>query len=1149
MHLIKSLALLIPFSLLRAEGISRIAVTDDSITVHPSPGQSGLLKVVAIEPYDSYQSAGNWQLGGSNDGGVVDFNREGSALATFSPPAVAFDPQLSNPTDLIEADIVSHLAIRMKVNGFSGTLPARAFVFGEGISSAAFDIVADGTWQIARIDLTTITGTTTWSGQRTLRLDLIDGLPINGFENVEIEIDWIAVTNKPDFENPLTWGRWDKFWDLGYQAAAVTAEASAPITLDRFDGPIDRYYQKFLLVDGFTPVGNPHWVDDFSGLSYKTTTDHGFAPNGPGAGSGVIENGVYQMTYVEGSPFDPQLVTMAQEVNATRIRYLHARVRMTGYMGSAPSITASMFSTAGGVSQVSVPFVPDGTWQTLHFDMQAAQNWNGYENIRLDIPNNAGIAASDFLNATLEVDWIAATNQPDYDGSGRLGGYELKHDFEIDRLQTTIVPFKGRQGVDSFAPDDFAILGADTGKLNLTLNQLVQNTATPRVRWKQDGITFGINPDFLNQRLDQIAIMGDLGIHTYCTMLNQSNPTLASDPNWPFINIRSSPASPNNLYAFNTGDAYGLRYTRAVMEYTVHRMAQPGVTPAIHWIHGNEIDAHWFWHNLGLISASAFRDYFAVEFRQAALVLAKYHPEFRVLLSHTHHWLSQGGNASQSMPSKTLIDELNTKWKSEGNFAWDVAAHPYPQNLFQPAFWNDTQATLDFETTKITYKNLEVLPVYFQRPELLFNGKQRAVSLTEQGFHTAANESGQAVQAAAYAYHWHRFKRIPGIQADILHRFADNANEGGLLLGLVTLGGERKEIFDVFAAADTPAWRTTFDTYLPHLPFNSWDDLSSVPAWTVLDHPFDEAGYTGAWQSLKNIDGFSANAAGNLVGTAVGSDPQIGNNHLFALERDAERFLIRMKTDSGATAEIFWGTQTANLYQSTRKFTWDTIADDEFHIYDIDTVDHPEWDGQLIRRFRIDPTNVSSGSFEIDYILTGKRGDFDGDGVSDEDEGIATLRDTDGDGIPDFADPAIAGAVGAYESWLMAHPSHTGTSRHPDGDPDGDGLVNGVEFLMGTNPANAGDFARPESGLTPSGDFFITFPRDPSARFHAVFVEHGPEPSSSENRIPIPRGATTGPPVTVITQAGAADEITVIIPHSPGGRSFARIGIEIPFQP
>ena len=87
-------------------------------------------------------------------------------------------------------------------------------------------------------------------------------------------------------------------------------------------------------------------------------------------------------------------------------------------------------------------------------------------------------------------------------------------------------------------------------------------------------------------------------------------------------------------------------------------------------------------------------------------MLAKYHPEFRVLLSHTHHWLSQAGDASQSMPSKNLIDGLNTKWKAEGNFAWDLASHPYPQNLFVPSFWNDTQATYDFNTTKITYQEL-----------------------------------------------------------------------------------------------------------------------------------------------------------------------------------------------------------------------------------------------------------------------------------------------------------------------------------------------------------------------------------------------------------------------------------------------------------
>lgn len=1036
-----------------AAGIERIAVTDTDITVHPEADTTGTLKVVVIEPYDSYQSSRNWQLGG--DGGVIDFSREGSARLTFTAPAGAFDPQLSNGLDLIDATKSRYLAIRVKVENFTGTLPARAFVFGDGTASAAFDIIGDGEWHIARLDLATVTGTTTWSDQRTLRLDFPDGTPITGYENAEVFIDWIAVTNKPAFENPLTWGRWDKFWDLGYQAAAAIADAASPIVIDRYDGEIDRYYQKFMLVDGFTPVGNPHWVDDFSGLSYKTVTDHGFAPTGAGAGSGTIVDGVYRMSYVDASPFAPQLATTNQEINGSNTRYLHARIRMTGYTGSAPSITAGMSSDASGFSEVEVPFDPNGVWQVLHFDMATAANWGDFENVGLEVPKNAGTAA-DFLGATLEVDWIAATNSPEYDGTGKLAGHELKYGFEIDRLETSIVPFKGRQGIDNYSPDDFAELQPDVGKLNFTVNNLVQNVASPRVHWMQDGLSFGLNPNSLNTLMDRIASLGDMGVQTYIVLLNASNSTLVNDPNWPFINIRSSDQAPNNLYAFNTGDAYGLRYTRAALEYTAHRMSQAGVTPSNHWIYGNEIDAHWYWHNLGLIPASEFRDYFSVEFRQAALVLAKYHPEFRALLSHTHHWLSQVGNANQGMPSKVLIDELNQTWKSEGNFAWEIAAHPYPQNLFNPAFWDDTEATLDFNTTKITYKNLEVLPVYFQREALLFNDEQRGISLTEQGFHTLGSGADQALQAAAYANHWHRFKRIPGIKADIMQRLADHPNEGGLLFGILDLDKQRKASYDVFAVADTPNWQTTFDTYLPQLPFSSWDAISSVPAWTLLDLPFEEAGYTQGWQALNNVSGFSANASGNLVGTVTGTDPQIGNNNFFALARDAQRVLIRMKVDSGSAADLFWGTQTANTYSATRRVAFNTNTDDQFHIYDVDMLDHPEWKDQVIRRIRFDPTGTSSGSFEVDYFLTGKRDDFDGDGVRDEDEGIATMRDSDGDGIPDFADPSVAVAIPPdFDSWRAGFTFPPGADISPDGDADGDGQSNYEEYIFGTDPASA----------------------------------------------------------------------------------------------
>ena len=502
-------------------------------------------------------------------------------------------------------------------------------------------------------------------------------------------------------------------------------------------------------------------------------------------------------------------------------------------------------------------------------------------------------------------------------------------------------------------------------------------------------------------------------------------------------------------------------------------MVQPGVTPVDNWIYGNEVDAHWFWHNLGNINESDFRDYFSIEFRQAALVLAKYHPEFRVLLSHTHHWLSQAGPADKSMPSKSLIDGLNTIWKSGGNFAWDLASHPYPQSLFVPSFWNDSQATDDFNTTKITYKNYEVLPEYFQRDELLFQGEQRDISLTEQGFHTTNSGSNQNLQAAAYAYHWHRFKRIPGFKADILHRFADHPNEGGLLLGIVDLNNNPKESYRALAAAGTPGWRTTFDSYLPLLPFSSWDDTASLPAWTSLDLPFDEPGFTMGWKSLRNIGGLATTPAGNLAGTVSGSDPNIGNDNFFALERGSERILIRMKTNTGSRVDFFWGTQTSNSFVESRKFTASTVPDNNFHIYDIDTLDHPEWNDRIIRSIRLDPTNLSTGSFELDYILTGKRGDFDQDGISDIGEGITNLTDTDADGIPDFADPDSRTPAAGYTNWSTANAGN----QPADLDFDNDGISNGVEYFMG----ETGSAFTSNPSLVTSGSVrTITWPKNPA---------------------------------------------------------------------
>jgi hypothetical protein len=1026
-----------------AAGIERVAVSDHAITVFPPPNSTVTAKVVAIEPYDTYQSSRGWGLGPTSNGANLDFDRDEAASITFTAAPGHFDPQMENPTDPVDAAIVQHLTIRAKVLNHTAAIPATVFVFGNsGFSSGNFELVADGDWHLARFDLSTISGQAAWEGLKTLRIDFPNDAEITDYQNAEVLIDWIAVTRTADFTNPLTAGRGDKFWDLGYQPPVGTVNGATPLSVARMRGPEDLYYQKFIMVEGFTPVGSYQWVSDFSGLSYKTTTDHGFKPAGDGAGTGNIEAGIYKMGFTNSSGlFDPQLVNSNSEIDGNQCGHIHVRARFTGFNGNQQTVKATVFSTGSGVSFASTTIDPTADWQILHFPMLDHPAWGGQENLRLDLPDDLA-SVDGFAGATLEVDWIAATKTPVYDGTRPLDGYEIKYDFEIDRLRTPTIKAKGRQGIDAFVPGDFAILEPDVGKLNFTINELLDSSQNPRVRWEIDGIAFGINPGPFDLIHDQITQLGNQGINTYMVLLNAASPAQVNDPSWPLINRRSSAQSPNSLYAFNVGDAYGLRYTRALFEYVAHRMAQPGVTPFDHWIHGNEVDAHWFWHNLGEISPAEFKDYFSVEFRQAALVLAKYHPDFRLLLSHTHHWTDQAspGNPNRSLPSKELIDDLNATWAEQGNFYWEVASHPYPENLFDPVFWEDAGATLDFNTVKVTYKNLEVLSEYFEQPELRFNGRKRPISLTEQGFHTPTitgpgsnpdGLDGQRLQAAAYAYHWHRFKRIPGIKADITHRFADTSLEGGLLLGLLRdEANTAKLAYDVFNAADRPNWRSTFDLYLPQLPFASFEDPLSLPAWTAVHLTFDEPGFNDGFRNLNSVTGLTQTSRGGLEGTVAGIDPQIGNPNFFAYQHGSDRLFIRMKTDTGSRLDIFWGTQTNDSFSPDRNFTTGTLADGQFHTYEIDTISHPQWHETLIRRLRIDPTEAANGTFEIDYIATGRSDDI--------------TTDSDGDGVPD-----------ADERRWNRNPY---LAENPTANADGDAYTDLEEMIMGTDPDDNTDF-------------------------------------------------------------------------------------------
>src|SRR5690606_11812941 len=130
-------------------------------------------------------------------------------------------------------------------------------------------------------------------------------------------------------------------------------------------------------------------------------------------------------------------------------------------------------------------------------------------------------------------------------------------------------------------------------------------------------------------------------------------------------------------------------------------------------------------------------DEYATALRIADLAVRSQHEGLRVYASFDHFWQAKFElPAGRSMPGRKLLDELNRISKQEGDFPWGVAMHPYPENLFNPKFWEDATAPLSFDAPRITLHNIEVLTSFLRQPEMMCGNEVRRVTLSEQGFHT-----------------------------------------------------------------------------------------------------------------------------------------------------------------------------------------------------------------------------------------------------------------------------------------------------------------------------------------------------------------------------------------------------------------------------
>jgi hypothetical protein len=420
------------------------------------------------------------------------------------------------------------------------------------------------------------------------------------------------------------------------------------------------------------------------------------------------------------------------------------------------------------------------------------------------------------------------------------GGIRFVETFEgVSRDRTPYPRVASKKGLQVQMLDDALRLGIQHAALNVDLAGLVDPAGnTNNLSWEMDGRRYWFNRQRVEGLDGSVSTLSRAGVVVSLILLTYESGD--ATVNRIMLNPGYDRACPNHLGAFNTVTGEGWNYFRAVMEFLAARYSGADSGHGVVWnyILGNEINSHWFWANMGRVGMETFADDYLRTLRACNTAIRKYSAEARVFISLEHHWNIHypGGDERQTFAGRPFLEYLNRKSRAEGNFEWNVAFHPYPENLFECRTWNDKSATASFFSDRITFKNIDVLCRYLRQPEFLEEGKPRHIILSEQGFHTADRPEGELWQAAAYCYAYYKCAQLPGIDAFILHRHVDHGAEGGLKLGLWTRDEKspspsqplrKKMIYEVFAKADTAEWEKAFAFALPVIGITNWHQLDA----------------------------------------------------------------------------------------------------------------------------------------------------------------------------------------------------------------------------------------------------------------------------------------------------------------------------------
>lgn len=249
-----------------------------------------------------------------------------------------------------------------------------------------------------------------------------------------------------------------------------------------------------------------------------------------------------------------------------------------------------------------------------------------------------------------------------------------------------------------------------------------------------------------------------------------------------------------------------------------------------HWILHNEINSGFFWTSAGRRTALTYMDLYQKSMRVACLLARRFDAHAKPLISLEHGWTRK--TDPRAYAARDLLEDLAAFSRKDGDFPWGIAFHPYPQDITNPRCWEDSEATFDFNTPYLTYRNLEVLDAWARQSSVLYQGRPREIQLTEQGVNSPDyGAKSLAEQAAGLAYAWRKVEALDTITAFQYHLWADDRGEGGLRLGLRKYGDDPQDPHGI-----KPAWSLyqAIGTAREEEAFRSAKELIGIRDWSEV---------------------------------------------------------------------------------------------------------------------------------------------------------------------------------------------------------------------------------------------------------------------------------------------------------------------------